>query len=47
MSSETEIGKTIDEIKSLWLKIIEENNGEIPDNMPGLEIEMPVWQGDV
>jgi len=36
-----QIRKTITEILELSKKIIDKNNGEVPANMPTLEIEMP------
>jgi len=44
---ETEIGKTIKQIRELYVKILEKNNGVFPEDMPCLEIEMPpFYNGD-
>jgi len=46
MENETEIKKNIEAIQGLLFQILEKNNGVFPDDLPGLEIELPPINGN-
>jgi len=46
MENETGIKENIEAIKSLLGKILEKNNGVLPNDLPGLEIELPPFRNN-